>query len=174
MNWISKLERKFGRYAITNLTLLFIGSNALGYLLMYTAPALLAYLTLEPGLILRDRYWRLITWIVIPSGGKCPGCDHYAVLLLFHRNFYGTDLGNFSVQSLPVFRNSFHGDRSFYPVFYLWGRLWLWLVFQQLLSLSVYFSGICGQLSGYGGASVFRDPSEGQMACMAGCCLSGV
>ena len=31
--------------------------------------------------------------------GKCPGCDHYAVLLLFHRNFYGTDLGNFSVQS---------------------------------------------------------------------------
>lgn len=79
--------------------------------------------------------------------GKCPGCDHYAVLLLFHRNFYGTDLGNFSVQSLPVFGNSFHGDRSFYPVFYLWGRLWLWLVFQQLLSLPVYFSGICGQLS---------------------------
>ena len=70
MDWISKLERKFGRYAITNLTLLFIGSNALGYLLMYTAPALLAYLTLEPGLILRGQVWRLITWIVIPSGGN--------------------------------------------------------------------------------------------------------
>ena len=88
MDWISKLERKFGRYAITNLTLLFIGSNALGYLLMYTTPALLAYLTLEPGLILRGQVWRLITWIVIPSGGNVLA----VIIMLFFYYSIGTSM----------------------------------------------------------------------------------
>lgn len=70
MNWIEKLERKFGRYAISNLTVFLIGSNALGYVIARMMPGLLVYLTLEPALILRGQIWRLLTWIVIPTNGN--------------------------------------------------------------------------------------------------------
>lgn len=70
MDWISKLERKFGRFALSRLTVLLIGANALGYVIAYTMPNVLLYLTLEPGLILQGQVWRLITWILIPTGGN--------------------------------------------------------------------------------------------------------
>ncbi len=53
MNWINKMERKFGKYAIPNLTLYIIITYVVGYLLMYLAPNVMDYCLLEPGLILR-------------------------------------------------------------------------------------------------------------------------
>lgn len=70
LNWIDKLERKLGRFAISKLTLLIIGGNALGYLMAYTMPQYLLYLTLEPALILKGQVWRLLTWLIVPVGGN--------------------------------------------------------------------------------------------------------
>lgn len=66
MNWLNKLERKIGKYAITNLSVWLIGAYVIGYLISYMAPAVAAYLTLEPYYILHGQIWRLITWVLIP------------------------------------------------------------------------------------------------------------
>ena len=51
-NWLDKMERRFGRYAIRNLTMYLLAGYAIGYLLSFTMPQLLTYFTLEPALIL--------------------------------------------------------------------------------------------------------------------------
>ena len=65
---MSEFEKKFGKYAIKNLTLILIICYIIGYILRF-APVLsgiLNYLTLNPYAILHGQVWRLITWIIIP------------------------------------------------------------------------------------------------------------
>lgn len=66
MNWLDKLERKFGRYAIPNLTVYLLVAYVIGFGIVWMMPDLVAYITLEPALILRGQVWRLITWILVP------------------------------------------------------------------------------------------------------------
>ena len=40
-NWLDKMERRFGRYAIRNLTMYLLAGYAIGYLLSFTMPQLL-------------------------------------------------------------------------------------------------------------------------------------
>ena len=65
-NWLDKMERRFGRYAIRNLTMYLLSGYAIGYLLSFTMPQLLTYFTLEPALILKGQVWRLLSWVIIP------------------------------------------------------------------------------------------------------------
>ena len=65
---MSDFEKKFGKYAIKNLTLILIICYIVGYILRF-APFLsniLNYLTLNPYAILHGQVWRLVTWIIIP------------------------------------------------------------------------------------------------------------
>ena len=52
MNFLNKMERKFGRFAIRNLTKYIIGCYIIGYILMYmqalTRGDLMGYLYLSP------------------------------------------------------------------------------------------------------------------------------
>lgn len=66
MNWIDKLERKFGRYGIPNLTMYMVICYVLGYLLMVINPGMLDMLSLEPAMILKGQIWRLVTWVIYP------------------------------------------------------------------------------------------------------------
>lgn len=66
MNWLDKLERKLGRYAIPNLTVYLLAGYVVGFAIMNFMPGLLNWITLEPGLILRGQVWRLISWALIP------------------------------------------------------------------------------------------------------------
>lgn len=66
MKPISKFEKKFGKYAIPNLTTILIALSALGFVLQMTAPGILAYLSLDAYAILHGQIWRLVTWIIIP------------------------------------------------------------------------------------------------------------
>lgn len=65
-NWLDKMECRFGRYAIRNLTMYLLAGYAIGYLLSFTMPQLLNYFTLEPALILKGQVWRLLSWVIIP------------------------------------------------------------------------------------------------------------
>lgn len=65
-NWLDKMERRFGRYAIKNLTMYLLAGYAIGYLLSFTMPQLLSYFTLEPALVLKGQVWRLLSWVIIP------------------------------------------------------------------------------------------------------------
>ncbi len=66
MNWLDKLERKLGRFAIPNLTVYLLIGYVIGFGVMYLMPEMVGYLTLEPALILRGQVWRLISWVLIP------------------------------------------------------------------------------------------------------------
>ncbi len=70
MNWLDKLERKFGRYAIPNLTMYLIGGYVVGYVISLMYPSLLVWLTLEPAYILRGQVWRLFSWVLVPPSGN--------------------------------------------------------------------------------------------------------
>ena len=67
-NWLNKLERKFGRYAVDNLTNYLLICYAVGYGISIFMPNMLYYFLLEPGYILQGQVWRLISWIIIPPG----------------------------------------------------------------------------------------------------------
>lgn len=88
MNWLNKLERKFGRYAIQNLTKYLIGGYVIGYGMFYLLPSVLSYLTLEPGLILKGQVWRLISWVLIPPSGNIITI---VIMLMFYYSL-GTSL----------------------------------------------------------------------------------
>ena len=67
MNWIDKLERRFGRFAIHNLMLYLIICYAFGFMIEYTNPGFyLNYLSLNMGAVLHGQVWRLVTFLVYP------------------------------------------------------------------------------------------------------------
>ncbi len=69
MNWISKLERKFGKYAIPNLMFYIIGLNLLGFVLLTASPQFFYnYLILDARAILHGQIWRIVTFLLTPSG----------------------------------------------------------------------------------------------------------
>lgn len=67
MNFLNKMERKFGRYAISNLSLYLVIGYALGCFIVLVNPNILFFLTLEPYYIVRGQIWRIFTWILIPQ-----------------------------------------------------------------------------------------------------------
>ena len=94
---MSKWEKKFGKYAIPNLTVILILCYVAGYVLNLAAPGVLSYLTLDPYAILHGQVWRLITWIISPpsslSAGGFFGVDLlFVVIMLFFYFSIGTTL----------------------------------------------------------------------------------
>ena len=66
MNWLDKLERKLGRFAIPNLTVYLLAAYVIGFGIVYLMPEMISYITLEPALILRGQVWRIVSWVLIP------------------------------------------------------------------------------------------------------------
>lgn len=67
MNWLNKLERKFGRYAIPNLMYYIIILYGLGFALQMVNPTFYyQYLSLNVSAILSGQVWRVITFIIQP------------------------------------------------------------------------------------------------------------
>ncbi len=64
MNFITKLERKFGRFAINNLIIYVLGAYAVGYILSIAFPQVYSMLLLDPRMIFtKGQVWRIFTWI---------------------------------------------------------------------------------------------------------------
>lgn len=66
MGFLNKMERKFGKYAIQNLTFWLIGAWVLGYIIQITMPDVQKLLLLEPRMILQGQVWRVVSWLLIP------------------------------------------------------------------------------------------------------------
>ncbi|MFP3153041.1 hypothetical protein LQZ18_01150 [Lachnospiraceae bacterium ZAX-1] len=88
MGILNKWERKFGKYALPNLTILLIASYAVGYLIRYTMPQAEAFLTLDPYYILKGQVWRLFSWIFIPPTTNL----FFAIIMLSCYYYIGTSL----------------------------------------------------------------------------------
>ncbi len=90
---LDKLEKKIGKYAISNLIVYLLLGYAIGYLLQFgqrfTGIPYLNYLMLEPYYIFRGQIWRLVTWVVIPPSNTNI---LFAVIMFFLYYQLGTTL----------------------------------------------------------------------------------
>lgn len=88
---MSKFEKKFGKYAIPNLTLVLIGCYVIGYVIQLCSLKgfdLTSLLTLDPYRILHGEIWRLFTWLLIPPSSL----DIFTILMLLLYYNLGTAL----------------------------------------------------------------------------------
>ncbi len=85
---ISKFERKFGKYAIPNLSFILVMCYVAGYVISLVNPGFLDYLSLNPYQILHGQVWRLFTWLIIPPSEL----DVFTIIMLFFYFSLGTSL----------------------------------------------------------------------------------
>lgn len=86
---MSKLEKKFGRFAIKNLSLYLIICYAFGYLMTLINSDFMMYLTLDPyKIIMQGQIWRLVTWILVPPGK----ISFWIIITLYFYYSLGTSL----------------------------------------------------------------------------------
>lgn len=81
---MSELERKFGKYAIKNLSMILVGCYALGYIIQAidSQNVLINYMTLNPyAIFMKGQVWRLFSWILIPP-------DQFSLLTIITLIFY--------------------------------------------------------------------------------------
>lgn len=90
MNWINKIERKFGHLAIKRLMYYIIIFNALVLLLYQIYPPIYYFLALIPELVLKGEFWRLITYVFIPPTFNL----FWAIFTLYFYYLVGTSLEN--------------------------------------------------------------------------------
>ena len=88
MNFLNKAERKFGKYAIHNLTLFLIGAYIIGYIFQFMNQDMMNYLTLNPYQILHGQVWRIVTWILVPP----EQFNLFTIIMLFFYYSLGTNL----------------------------------------------------------------------------------
>lgn len=113
-NWLDKMERRFGRYAIRNLTMYLLAGYAIGYLLSFTMPQLLTYFTLEPALILKGQVWRLLSWVIIPPNDNIIFVIFMMLLYYSLGNTLESYWGAFRYNVSHFFRNIIYSYRSLY------------------------------------------------------------
>ena len=85
---MSRFEKRFGKYAISNLSLILILCYVVGYIIQLINADFLLYLTLNPYEVLHGQIWRIFTWVIIPPSSLDP---FTIIMLLFYYNI-GTSL----------------------------------------------------------------------------------
>lgn len=88
MNWMDEMERKWGRYAIVNLSRYFVLAQVIGYLVELVAPGLMTYLSFDLGKVLHGQIWRLLSWIFTPTASL----DIFGILFLLCVLMWGSSL----------------------------------------------------------------------------------
>ena len=174
MKFIDKLERKFGRFGVPNLTVYIIGCYVLGYFLAMFAPGVLNMLSLDMSMVMKGQIWRLVTWVIYPPS-SVGGTGNLVMFLLAIFFFYypiGTSLehtwGTFrytlyifsgvlftviAAVLLHVFTGGYERDRLF-----SWRKY-----FYHILYQSFYFPCLCSHISGSSAASYVCDPDQDEM-----------
>ena len=63
MGFVNKLEKKFGKYAISNLIYYVLAAYAIGYVFHAMSPDIYDAFLMKPELVCKGQVWRLFTWI---------------------------------------------------------------------------------------------------------------
>lgn len=81
MDFMTKLERKYGKYAIPNLTVILIAGFIIGYIIEILNPEALELIAMNPVKVMQGQVYRLITWVIMPPGGA-------SILIIITLMFY--------------------------------------------------------------------------------------
>ena len=135
MNFLNKLERKYGRYAIQNLPMIMVVLYVVGYVIELFRPSALSLFQLEPYDILHGQIWRLVTWVIIPPSSL----DIFTIIMLY---FYFS-LGRTLEQTWGAFRfNLYIFSGMFFTAvgaFILYGALYA-MTGSQVYGIGNFFS----------------------------------
>ena len=84
------MKKRFGKYAVSNLSLKLVVLYIVGYVLYFVQPAIFSLLTLDASAILHGQIWRLVSWLLVPPDA---GSNYFfvAIMLYFYYNI-GTSL----------------------------------------------------------------------------------
>ncbi|MDE7222717.1 MAG: hypothetical protein K2O34_02915 [Acetatifactor sp.] len=85
---MSNFEKKFGKYAIKNISLMLIMCYAVGYVIQLVGGGFLNFLTLDPYRILHGQIWRIVTWIIVPPSSF----SIFTLIMLYFYYSVGTTL----------------------------------------------------------------------------------
>ena len=139
---MSNFEKKFGKYAIKNLSLTLIMCYLAGYVIELINENFLMFLTLNPYAILHGQIWRIFTWIIVPPSTLNP---FIIIMLLFYYS-----IGSSLERTWGTYR---------YNVYLLSGMLFtvigsfVWLAVQYIMAGghidSAYVSWLCSFTSLY-------------------------
>ena len=89
-NWLNRLERKYGRFGIPNLTNILVAGQVLVFAVeLFVNSAIPLWLGLSRFLLLQGQVWRVLTFVFIPFSG---GSILSVVLGIYFTWFIGTAL----------------------------------------------------------------------------------
>ena len=96
MNWLSRLERRFGKYASANLPLYIVILYAIGVVMNLVSDSFYLSFSLNPYMVLHGEIWRLVTFLVATPSENI-------IFLIFVLLFYYS-IGQSLVQVWGAFR----------------------------------------------------------------------
>lgn len=135
MNWMDKLERKIGRFAIPHITRWLLIANLVGYLVNIIArvnpvvKVIWSFIDFSAADILHGQIWRLVTWIFVPTISTSIWSILFLICLLMMGENMENMLGTFKMN-----------------VYFVQGILLsdivgiiAWLVLKAPINLSLYY-----------------------------------
>ena len=154
-NWLNRLERRYGRFGIPNLTNILVGGQILVLAIeLFVNQTISVWLSLSRYLLLSGQIWRIITFVFIPSyGGSILSAVLGIYFHLVHRHGAGTGVGRFPLYGLSAVRDV--GHRAGLPA-HRRQR-------QHLLPVPFAAAGLCHAVPGGTGAAVLCDPCPGEV-----------
>jgi len=90
--WLTRLERRFGRYAPSNLTFWIVALQGFTFALLFVKPAALQLLILDPSAVARGEAWRLVTFLFLPWGSASGPWAIFTIFALLFLYTIGTSL----------------------------------------------------------------------------------
>ncbi len=90
--FLAKMERKYGKYAISNLTKYILFGYCIGYVLQLLGAlfgfGILNVFTFDPYKIMHGQIWRIVTWLIIPP----EDLSIFTFIMLFFYYWVGNSL----------------------------------------------------------------------------------
>lgn len=86
--FLNQLERRFGRYAFDNLTLVLVAAQAAALVLSLAKPGFAQMLVLDPAYVWAGQYWRLVSYLFLPTSFS----PLWALMGLYFLHLMGTNL----------------------------------------------------------------------------------
>lgn len=140
---MSYFEKKFGKYAIKNISLILIMCYAVGYVIQIVGGGVLNSLTLDPWQILHGQIWRIVTWIIVPPSS-------FSIFTLIMLYFYYS-VGTMLERTWGVYRyNVYLFSGMLFTVLGSFVALGLCYVFQgEVMAIPGGAEAVCSAYSRY-------------------------